>query len=146
MSRLPKHQIPENSSINMTPLIDVVFQLLLFFILTSSMIRPNKIELELPESTSGVRSDNPQTLEIAYRLDGGIAQITLNGERVPDLMTLATRMKALEPAAQATPEVVVRIDKLVPYQDVISVMDTVRDSGFPKFSLHTLVHSSAPVP
>ena len=145
MSRLPKHQIPENTGINMTPLIDVVFQLLLFFILTSSMIRPNKIELDLPESTSGVRSDNPQTIEIAYRVDGGVPQISLNGESMADLMELATRMKALD-QADKTPEVVVRIDKTVPYQDVISVMDTIRDSGFPKFSLHTLIPSTAAVP
>jgi len=141
MSRLPKHQIPENNSINMTPLIDVVFQLLLFFILTSSMIRPNKIELELPESTSTVRSDNSKTIEIAYRVDGGVAQITLNGERVEDLLSLAKGMKALDQARQ-TPDVVVRIDKTVPYQDVISIMDTVRDSGFPKFSLNTLIPST----
>ncbi len=145
MSRLPKHQIPENNAINMTPLIDVVFQLLLFFILTSSMIRPNKIELELPESTSGVQSDNPQTLEISYRVDGGVPQITLNGEPMADLLTLATRMKALD-QAETSPEVVVRIDKTVPYQDVISVMDTVRDSGFPKFSLHTLILSTSATP
>jgi len=145
MSRLPKHQIPENNTINMTPLIDVVFQLLLFFILTSSMIRPNKIELELPESTSTVRSDNPKTIEIAYRVDGGVAQITLNGERMADLLSLSTHMKILEQAKQ-TPEVVVKIDKAVPYQDVISVMDTVRDSGFPRFSLHTLIPSTTAIP
>lgn len=145
MARLPKHQIPENNAINMTPLIDVVFQLLLFFILTSSMIRPNKIELELPDSTSTVRSDNPKTIEIAYRVDGGVAQITLNGERMADLLTLANHMKLLE-QAQQTPEVVVKIDKAVPYQDVISVMDTVRDSGFPRFSLHTLIPSTTAIP
>lgn len=141
MSRLPKHQIPENNAINMTPLIDVVFQLLLFFILTSSMIRPNKIELNLPESTSGVRSDSPQPIEVSYRIADGTPRIALNGELMADLIELGTRMKALDSSREPA-EVVVRIDKTVPYQDVISVMDTIRDSGFPKFSLHTLVPSA----
>ena len=145
MSKLPKHEIPENTSINMTPMIDVVFQLLLFFMLTSSMIRPNKIELDLPESSSGVRSDNPETIEVGYRIEAGMPQITLNGVRMADLAFLAVRMKALG-QPDKTPEVVVRIDKTVPYQDVISVMDTIRDSGFPKFSLHTMSPSTAAVP
>jgi biopolymer transport protein ExbD len=35
----------------------------------------------------------------------------------------------------------IQIDKAVPYQDVVAVMDAVRDAGFPKFSLLTLAKS-----
>ena len=80
MARLPKHEIAEITGINMTPLIDVVMQLLLFFMLTSSMIKPNRIELELPESTSGVRAAEVDSITVDYRLESGAPRISLNGE------------------------------------------------------------------
>lgn len=140
MSRLQRHEVPENTSINMTPLIDVVMQLLLFFMLASSMIKPNKIELELPESTSGVRAQEQRLLEVSYRWQGDRPAIALNGELVASLEELGAAMRALD---RTTPrEVAVRIEKTVPYQDVVSVIDTVRDAGYPKFSLHTLAVDS----
>ena len=140
MARLPKHEIAEITGINMTPLIDVVMQLLLFFMLTSSMIKPNRIELELPESTSGVRAAEVDSITVDYRLESGAPRITLNGETLEDLTALAGRLKAMD-RSDAQPEVAIRIDKTVPYQDVVTLMDTVRDAGFPKFALHTLALS-----
>ncbi len=136
MARLKKHEIPENTGINMTPLIDAVFQLLLFFMLASSLTRPNKVELNLPESTSGVKAAATATLDVSYRHDGGQAQIALNGELLPSLDELGDKMRNWQGAGRE--EVTLRIQKDVPYQEVIALIDTVRDAGYPKFSLHTL--------
>lgn len=138
MARLPKHEIPEETSINMTPLIDVVMQLLLFFMLATNLMRPHKIELALPESTSTTRVQQNNAIEVTYRLrEGGQPLVALNGESVVDLKALFERLKSLEKNEET--QVAVRIEKSVPYQDVISVLDTVRDAGFPRFALHTLV-------
>ncbi|NQU11528.1 biopolymer transporter ExbD [bacterium] len=144
MARLKRHEIPETTGINMTPLIDVVFQLLLFFMLASSLIRPNKIELDLPESTSGVKASATPTLDVTYLWEQGQALIALNGEQLPNLEELGAKMKDRD--AGQPEEVSIRIQKDVPYQDVVSVIDTVRDAGYPKFSLHTLAAGSAPPP
>jgi biopolymer transport protein ExbD len=144
MAKLRKHEVPEDAGINMTPLIDVVFQLLLFFMLASSLIRPNKIELDLPESSSGVKAATTRSLDVAYLLRNGQPLITLNGEMMASLEKLGARMKAWE--GEERQEVALRIQKEVSYQEVIALIDTVRDAGFPKFSLHTLAPSKTGKP
>jgi len=136
-----RHRLQANGAMDMTPLIDVVFQLLLFFMLTSSLVRPNQIELDLPESTSGVKAQEDQSLVIAYSSVDGNPVIKLNDEPVAALSNLKEAMEAVIKPDQ-NPRVDIRIDKTVPYQDVISLMDAVRDAGFPKFSLQTLAPGS----
>lgn len=133
-----KHLLVDNRAIDMTPMIDVVFQLILFFMLTSSLQRPNQIELDLPESSSGAKSQDQPSLVISYGMLEGKPAIRLNDQAVEGLDKLASAMKAGADPKQK-PRVDIRIEKDVPYQDVVSVLDTVRDAGFPKFSL--LTHS-----
>ena len=66
-------------------------------------------------------------------------RIALNGRVVEGLGALVEAMEASRPAADApVPRVDLMIEKTVPYQDVIDLMDAVRDAGFGKFSLLTL--------
>lgn len=139
------HELPENSDINLTPLIDVIFQLLIFFMLASTLIKPNMIELDLPESTSGVKNQEPDLIAITYRLQEGGPVITLNTTPVTDLEALSSSLREFQrPGDETRHRVDIQIDRNVPYQNVISVIDTVRDSGFPRFSLQTLMPSSRP--
>ncbi len=138
MTKLVKHEIPDDTSINITPLIDVVFQLLVFFVLTSSLSRPTQIEMQLPESTSGVKPQNAQkSISITYRLDDDEPVMTMNDLAMESFEDLGSSLVAISGESE-TPQVNLQIDRAVPYQDVIKLMDTVRDSGFAKFSLHTL--------
>jgi len=144
-TRVVHHEIPENQQINITPLIDVVFQLLIFFMLASSLIKPNMIELDLPESTTGVKNQEPDVIAVTYRLRDGVPEITVNITPVSDLEGLRLAMQDLrQPGDETRPRVDIQIDRTVPYQDVISVMDAVRDAGFPRFSLQTLAPTGIP--
>jgi biopolymer transport protein ExbD len=118
-------------------MMDVIFQLLIFFVLTSSLTKPTQIELNLPDSTSGTKATSEKTIIVAYQLRDGRPSITLDNQPVASLDELETRMKARTTASAPCP-VDIRIEKTVPYQDVIAVMDSVRDAGYPKFSLLTL--------
>jgi len=141
---LKRHEIPDNTAINITPLLDVIFQLLVFFVLTSSLVRPTQIELQLPESTSGVKTPDVQGLVICYRMDGQSPVITLNAEPVADVASLAPALRILRGDPQnPQARLDIQIDRAVPYQDVVRLMDTARDTGFPKFSLQTLAAGSA---
>lgn len=138
MSKLIKHEIPEDTSINMTPLMDVIFQLLVFFVLTSSLARPTQIEMQLPDSTSGVKAPEAQkTIVITYRVSETAPTLTINEQKLENFEALGSALVTLS-GENSTPRVDLQIDKTVPYQDVIRLMDAVRDSGFAKFSLHTL--------
>ena len=142
---LKRHEIPENTSLNITPLLDVIFQLLVFFVLTSSLVRPTQIELKLPESSSGVKTPDTQGLVISYRMDVEKPVILLNAEPVADVTSLVEVLRVLrgdpmKPQARLD----IQIDRAVPYQDVVRLMDVARDTGFPKFSLQTLSASRGP--
>ena len=141
MARLKRHEIPESRDINMTPMMDIIFQLLIFFVLTSSLTKPTQIELNLPDSTSGAKATSEKTLVVAYQLHDGQPLITLDNQKVSGLDELTARMKAQVAAAVSCP-VDIRIEKTIPYQDVIAVMDAVRDAGCPKFSLLTLARQN----
>ena len=134
------HELAENRDINMTPLMDIIFQLLIFFVLTSTLIKPNMIELDLPESTTGVKNKEPDLIAVTYRMKDGTPEITLNAAPVQDLEALSQAIQALrQPGDETRHRVDIQIDRAVPYQNVISVIDTVRDAGFPRFSLQTLM-------
>ncbi len=137
MAKLKRHEIPESRDINTTPMMDVIFQLLIFFVLTSSLTKPTQIELSLPDSTSGTKATSEKTMVVAYQLRDGQPSITLDNQKMSSLDELETRMKSKK-ITTAPCLVDIRIEKTVPYQDVIAVMDSVRDAGYPKFSLLTL--------
>lgn len=143
MAKRRRHVIPDRTDMNA---MDAIFQqclnailktLLIFFILAASLAIPNRIEMSLPESTTGTKAADKQKLVVSYILQGAHALIALNDSPVTSLAELTTRMKSEHTGANVLP-VDIRIEKTVPYQDVIAVMDSVRDAGYPKFSLLTL--------
>lgn len=140
------HEIPKNQGINITPLIDIVFQLLIFFMVASSLVKPNQIELHLPTSTSGTKSqEQADALTVTYRLVEGEPRITLNDRSLESLEALHKAMPRLQGVnGDAAQPVDVLIDRTVPYEEVIALLDTVRDAGYPRFSLLTLAPGSGP--
>jgi biopolymer transport protein ExbD len=135
-----RHEVPPGTFVNLVPLIDVMMQLVLFLMIMGSWNRANQIQLSLPQSSSTVKAaanEADKIMVVTYQLQDGKPSITLDSQPVANL-------EALGPALQSTgngkaePIVNVRIEKSVPYQEVIAVMDAVRDAGFPRFSLLTL--------
>jgi biopolymer transport protein ExbD len=119
---------PQSSSIDITPLMDIVFQLLLFFILTSAMLQPS-LPLDLPGSpqkNEGTEAD----LVISIDAEG---RIFLNDIPAP--------LEAVEPAIAALvrekpgAEVILRGDKLVQYGSFFEVLDTIRNGGITTLNL-----------
>lgn len=139
--KIKRHEIPADRTINMTPLIDVVFQLLIFFMVASSLVKPNQIELDLPKSTSGTKAQADPVHTLTYKLEGDLPAITFDSEPVRDLPHLAEIMHALRAGTADPPRVDLRFDKSVPIQDAMRVMDTLRDTGYPKFSILALAET-----
>ena len=60
-----------NSNVpNMTPLIDIVFLLLVFFMLTSHFVRDDALNIQLPETESSERLDEKKSIEIVINAEG----------------------------------------------------------------------------
>ncbi len=117
--------------LDMAPLIDVVFLLLIFFMLTSTFLVPEAIDLSLPESKSAVASDLPP---ITLSLDH-LGVLSLNG----DLIALQDLRTALVPLLEGdeSPAVALKSDARTAVQQLIEVMDEVRAAGGSNIALFT---------
>ncbi len=107
-----------NAEFNMSSLTDIIFLLLIFFMLTSSMIIPNALNLKLPgkKSSSSSLPKNPTRLTIdkrgTYFLDGNKASLS----------AIEKKMKALKKAGNDS-SISVTPSKKSPNQSVVAVLD-----------------------
>jgi len=117
--------------LNVAPLIDVVFLLLIFFMLASTFIKPEAIDLMLEGSSTGGNAAE-EMLNIEVVVDG---TIRLNGLRLsmPQLETeLASRIQG-----DQTRPVTIKAAAEVPVQTLVSIMDRVRAAGTNNLRLAT---------
>lgn len=109
--------------INVTSLIDVVFLLLIFFVVTSTFLERPGLDLSLPEASSAEVAARDETT-VVLAADGGT---TLDGEPVaPGDLTEALRSRLEE---SATGRVVLEADERVPHGRVVQAMDAAREAG-----------------
>ena len=120
-----------HAHLDITPLIDIVFLLLVFFMLTSTFLVPEAIELELPESSSASVTD---TSPITVSLDQ-TGQLTLNGERI----ALDQLRTAIEPLLKQDAEsaITLKTDARTEVQPLLKVMDEIRAAGGRNVALAT---------
>ena len=115
--KLPSHLRSNGLHFNMTPMIDVVFLLIIFFLLSSHLARrENKVELSLPTATSGEEAWDETTPRVTLNvLPKG--EILLGGRQVT-APQLATRLKAAREELGTRTELRVRADRAVPYRHI----------------------------
>lgn len=107
---------------NLTPLVDVVFLLLLFFMLTSHFVQDEVVELDLPEAESGAFKD--EVLQVVLREDGKIF-LDQQPVELADLRDGLTR----ELAGRSEKTVRIRGDKNISLELTVEVLDAARLAG-----------------
>ena len=108
-----------NAKFNMSSLTDIIFLLLIFFMLTSSLINPNALNLKLP-SSSKVRQ--PPTSKITkVRVDSS-GKIYIDG-RKSNKSKLAKKMRSLKRAKGKNANIVVEWSNKTSVEHVVVVMD-----------------------
>ena len=117
--------------LNVAPLIDVVFLLLIFFMLASTFIKPEAIDLMLEGSSTG-SSSAEEMLNIEVVIDG---TIRLNGLRL-SMSQLETELASRIQGDQTRP-VTIKAEAEVPVQTLVSIMDRVRAAGTNNLRLAT---------
>lgn len=115
-----RHIGEEEAQINLTPLIDVIFMLLVFFILTTSFIEESYIPIVLPQSESSLQDDEP-ILEVIIDLDGNYI---IDGKRLANNKR-ETIHTALQRAGQDSKAGHLKItaDERVAHGKVVVLMD-----------------------
>ena len=118
--------------ITLTPMIDVVFLLLIFFMVTTTFSRETEIKIRLPEAEGEERNDTLKVIALAIDADG---IYYVNQHQVVN-QKLSTLKKAILEAAgnsRAMP-FVISADAKTPHQSVISALDVASKAGFSRIT------------
>ena len=129
----------ENFELNVTPLIDVVLVLLIFYMVSTTFVSESKMELTLPQASKEVPSEPPDKIEIAVDHQGNVF---VNNKALLNTQ-LNTIRRALSDAHKSgsEPVVIISADAAASYQAVIDVMDAARQAGLYKITFPTRVRA-----
>ena len=116
-----------NSTINTTPLVDVMLVLLIIFLITIPVVTQS-VPLELPKERNVPTQTKPENIVIAVDRDG---DVYWNMERLPDSETLVNRLKE-KSVLDPQPEVHIRGDLEVRYESVGRVVVACQRAGILK--------------
>lgn len=126
----------ETSSSSMS---DLVFLLLIFFMITSTLISPNAVKLLLPESNSKTMAKESVTV---YIDEGHNFYVENDIPIVPSELESYLRTSIAPDETDAC--IVLRADKSVPVQDVVQVIDAVNSINASLGSKHKVILATSP--
>ncbi len=131
-----RHNLTTLSEINITPLLDLAFVLLIIFIITTPLIE-NSVNLVIPSSGAANAPVNPSEVQ-TISIDRN-ATIQLNNEQI-DSEALVIRLSELK---RANPDVavVIRPDRDLPVQKLVGVMDALQRADISKVGIATKAES-----
>ena len=125
----------DEPTINLTPLIDVVFLLLIFFMVTTTFNRETRLLVNLPEANAETAENQPQQIEIIVARDGmySINGRNLVNSRVETLM----RGLDLESGADRSLPIILVADAEATHQSVVTAMGAIGQAGFTRLNIAT---------
>ena len=123
--------------VDVTPLIDIIFQLVLFFMVSTTFISAPGIEVDLPRSSSDTVLQDKDDLNVWVAGDGAVY---VDEEPVD----FAGLQAALNRAAQSNPStlIVIKADRAVDHGRVVAVMDAARNQGLTQLAIATEINST----
>jgi len=144
-------------SIDMTPMVDVAFLLLIFFMCTTQFKPPERDKITLPESNSEAKSPESDIITIAvtppkpeyggeshvrvtYRKGGSeVSQEMAPDAVTSELGTVLSNARAANPMAR----MIVKMDKDAPYGVMADMMQALQDAKAPRFNVQTELEGSS---
>ena len=124
----------QDPDINLTPLIDVVFLLLIFFMVSTTFDTTSQLKINLPEARENNSQKPPQKLTLLIDSNG---KFYLDARELGDSRG-ATLEAALQRVLEGNPRpVVIQSDAASPAQSLVTAMDVVSRLGLPQVSIAT---------
>ena len=115
------------AGISMLNLIDVIFVLLLFFMVTTSFNKFAHIDIALPQSASNLDEKDTKNVEVFYLLNGEVL-LSINGEQKSlNLADLAAQISNLTPKQKES--VKLNADEAINYGEVVNLISILKDNG-----------------
>ena len=137
-----RRQRSEEVGVNLTPLIDVVFLLLIFFMVSTTFTRETQLSIDLPEATGVLREAQEKQIEILIDEAGSYR---VNGKGLVD-----NRMRTLQAAiykiaaGDTTLPMIITADAQSSHQSVVRAMDAAGQMGFVHLSITTRQPTGSP--
>ena len=119
----------EESEINITPMLDVVFIMLIFFIVTANFIKEPGLEINRPDSDTAETQENAAIL-IAV---GPTGEVWMDGRRIDVRQVKANVIRLIAENPQGS--VVIQADVKSTAEKIVAVMDEVREAGVVDISI-----------
>jgi len=126
-----------NASFSMASMSDLVFLLLIFFMITSTLVAPNAIKLLLPNSSSKTMAKQTITVYINENQNFFVEELQVN----EDILESEIAQKL---TGQAEGTVVLRADKSVPVQYIVTVIDAVNGINQKNGTKHKVILATLP--
>ena len=130
-----RRQSQEQDGVNLTPLIDVVFLLLIFFMVSTTFTKESHLKLNLPEAAGPQAEAPPSTIEILINADGSYSvdgQALINKK----LATLKSALSEVSSGEYNRP-LIITADATAEHQSVVRAMDAAGQLGFVHLSITT---------
>ncbi len=131
-----KRQNRESSEVNLTPLIDVVFLLLIFFMVSTTFTDKTELAIDLPEAQGNLQMKKPEAIEVVVSQAGDYA---INGQNLLNnrIGTLKEAISKIAGGDKQRP-LVITADAQSPHQAVVNVMDAAGQLGFTNLSITSI--------
>ena len=117
----------KHTGISMLNLIDVIFVLLLFFMVTTSFNKFAHIDIALPQSASNLDEKDTKNVEVFYMLSGEVL-LSVGGEQKSlNLADLAAQIANLTPKQKES--IKLNADEAINYGEVVNLISILKDNG-----------------
>lgn len=134
------NQSQDETVIELTPLIDVVFLLLIFFMISTTFTKETRIKINLPEATGETLTEQPASIEVLVSATSEYAVVAeAEGEPRPLINSdRGTLLKALsEFTGSESLLLIIRADKKATHDAVIRVLDVAQQLGMSNITFAT---------
>ena len=128
---------PEEVDLNITPLIDVVFLLLIFFMVSTTFDHESEVNITLPKASKEIAQAKPDAINVAIDNESRIF-INKNELVNSQISTIKEALYDISADLEDAPSII-SADEETPYQVVISTMDAARQVGLVKITFATRI-------
>ena len=119
-----------DSGFSMSSMTDIVFLLLIFFLVTSTLINPNALKLLLPKSTGQVSAKATVSVSIKHWQETDTYTYHINGDKTPIVFGLIEDELIELLQAEEDPTFSIYADETVPIKEVVAVMNIAKRNHY----------------
>lgn len=125
-----KRRTKADPTFSMSSMTDIVFLLLVFFLVTSTLVNPNALKLLLPKSTNQVSAKPMVSISIKHYLQTNTFSYHINGKNTPVALGDIEKIVQSELMNTEEPTISLHVDKTVPMEQVVNIMNIAKRNQY----------------